>query len=749
MQNDVRSDDYRLVIGTDKGDVVQSKTENITYMGFTDDAAQLRMTINDKFIVGYFIYKNERYYLEPLNGFIPDSPNDLFVFYRSQDVIPNPNVKCGLTDVDNKTIELNNDNKSKFRDLLTQTGCLNIRTAIASDYDLYANKYGSNISAVMNQQISVLNNVNADYASAFNKVITFSIVVNYVSTSPSSSLETTLTATTSSGTLLTNFNTWASNGGFGVVHDIGSLWLRRAFDGGNGTIGLAYTPGVCSAAHYNILNGDFTTSNGFYGQLQAHESGHNFGCQHDAANTPYIMAPSINTGGSVITTWSPASIAAVNAQIAMPQCQKGSLALQGSPEANFTINATECKNSNIALNDASGFSPTSWSWSMPGGIPSSANSQNTSVSYSTTGAKNISLNVANAGCSGFTSSSITKTINIINFMHPTAACAIGSTNTATAFPGFDGYLTGIYNVTLGTINNTTLSAWGDGTAYIDFSCAQFATLSNITSPISISVTVGSFNSEFVRVFVDLNNDGIFQAGELLLSTSAGKGTISGTITIPNTAVRNTLLRMRVMSDINPPSGCTTPTYGQVEDYGLLISASFLPVELVNFNAINKGNENILDWNTASEINSSRFVIQKSKDGQNFTDIGTVKAAGTSTTAQSYVFTDTNPYVGINYYRLNQVDMDGKEEFSKIVSVVWMSEGQHIFSIYPNPTQDILTVDHTGTVETFEIVNTLGQIIKTIKPTGNTGQTEIKTTELISGIYFLRVNQNEIVRFVKD
>ncbi len=746
IQNDIRSPDYRLIIGTDKGDVLAAKTENITYMGYTDDAAQVRMTINDKFIVGYFIYQNESYYLEPLNGLISGTPNDLFVFYRSTDVIPNPNIKCGLTQVEDKTTDLsNNTNKSSFRELLVQTGCLNIRLAIASDFDLYANKFGSSSTAVTNQSIAILNNVISDYASAFNKAITFTIVTNYVSTSAATSLETALTDTTASITLLSHFTTWASNGGFGVFHDLGSLWLRRTLDGGSGTVGLAWVAGVCSPNNrYNILNQNFTGATvGHFGAVQAHEIGHNFSCNHDASGSSFIMAPSVNTSVSPPTTWSAASISSVNTRIATSQCQTGTTALQGTPTANFTLNSTECISSNIPLTDASGYAPTAWNWTMSGGTPTSASTQNTSVSYSTTGPKSITLDASNSTCNGFPSNSVTKTVTIINYLHPTATCTINMTNTGTTA----NFGLGIYNVTLGSINKSSSSAFIDGVAYNDYSCSQFATLSTINNPISISVTVGSPNPENVKVFVDLNNDGVFQGGELLFSAS-GTNTISGTITIPNTAVRNTLIRMRIVSDFNSVSSCSTPTYGQVEDYGLLVTANVLPVELVNFTGTNKGDKNILNWQTASELNNSHFVVQKSKDGQNFSHIGTVKGSGTSTTAHAYDFTDAVPYFGINYYRLNQVDNDGKTVFSKIISVIRLIEGARILSIYPNPTQDKLTVEHASSVEMFEIVNTLGQIMTTVKPKIGTNQTDIATTELGTGIYFLRVNQTEMIRFVK-
>ncbi len=294
-QNDIRSADYRFVFGTEKGNIVQPKPENITYLGFTDDAAQVRMTINDKFIVGYFVYKNEQYYLEPLKGLIADTPNDLFIFYRSKDILPNPNIKCGLTEVDEKTIESGKNNqKSTFRELLTQTGCLNIRLAIAFDFDLYANRYSSDATAVMNQAIAVTNNMALDYANDFNRPIIYTIVTIYVSTSAGTSLETALGTTTNSNDLLSKFRFWAYgtnmlDGGFGIVHDLGTVWIKRAFDNSSGIIGLSYKPGICLSNPYSILNGNFTTAIGYFGVLQAHEFGHNFGCEHDAANSGFIM----------------------------------------------------------------------------------------------------------------------------------------------------------------------------------------------------------------------------------------------------------------------------------------------------------------------------------------------------------------------------------------------------------------------------------------------------------------------------
>jgi hypothetical protein len=174
----------------------------------------------------------------------------------------------------------------------------------------------------------------------------------------------------------------------------------------------------------------------------------------------------------------------------------------------------------------------------------------------------------------------------------------------------------------------------------------------------------------------------------------------------------------------------------------------LPIELTAFAAINKGDKNILNWETASERNSSHFVVQKSKDGVNFVDIATVKAHGSTGTPQYYDLIDAAPYRGINYYRLQQVDVDGSSEASKIVSVKWLKDGKQSVSMYPNPTDKLLTVEHTNAVKTIEVVNALGQILTMIQVPEASVQTNITTADLSKGIYFLRINQTDMVRFVK-
>ncbi len=151
---------------------------------------------------------------------------------------------------------------------------------------------------------------------------------------------------------------------------------------------------------------------------------------------------------------------------------------------------------------------------------------------------------------------------------PTAAtCLPGKASSSLA----SAYGMGIYNVTLGSINNTT-GGYADG--YKDYSCGLGTTLT-VSTPTAISIRNGTLVSENVRVWIDYNNDGAFGTGELAFS-SDNKMLHTGTITPPASATLNTGLRMRVASDYSDttiPTPCSTPQFSQDEDYTVTLVAN--------------------------------------------------------------------------------------------------------------------------------------------------------------------------------
>lgn len=109
----------------------------------------------------------------------------------------------------------------------------------------------------------------------------------------------------------------------------------------------------------------------------------------------------------------------------------------------------------------------------------------------------------------------------------------------------------------------------------------------------------------------------------------------------------------------------------------------LPVELVSFHAEAENGNVVINWSTATEQNSDRFVVERSQDGVFFEDVATVQAAGNSSTYRNYTTVDDAPLFGSSYYRLRQWDLDGTQSESPITAVHVKGEGATI-KVYPNP-----------------------------------------------------------------
>ncbi|MNK08683.1 hypothetical protein D3C87_266260 [compost metagenome] len=116
----------------------------------------------------------------------------------------------------------------------------------------------------------------------------------------------------------------------------------------------------------------------------------------------------------------------------------------------------------------------------------------------------------------------------------------------------------------------------------------------------------------------------------------------------------------------------------------------LPVKLAKFVAKTESNSVLLTWETLTELNSDKFVVERSTDGMLFLPVGDVKAKGSSTQQISYSLRDKNPQSGINYYRLKQVDLDGAIEYSS-PSVIDFKFNKLELTLYPNPVSEKLYI----------------------------------------------------------
>jgi len=169
----------------------------------------------------------------------------------------------------------------------------------------------------------------------------------------------------------------------------------------------------------------------------------------------------------------------------------------------------------------------------------------------------------------------------------------------------------------------------------------------------------------------------------------------------------------------------------------------LPVTLLNFTAALNGKSVLLQWTTSKEINTKTFVVQRSHDGSNFDNIGTVNAIGNSTEKTSYQFTDVaalNTTANKLYYRLQMVDKDGRSTYSKIATINFNSDKQ--FVIYPNPVKDQLLVSSNGSLSRIEmrITDQNGRIVykQQLENMQAGSGNKINVAKLQKGVYYLQI-----------
>jgi hypothetical protein len=179
---------------------------------------------------------------------------------------------------------------------------------------------------------------------------------------------------------------------------------------------------------------------------------------------------------------------------------------------------------------------------------------------------------------------------------------------------------------------------------------------------------------------------------------------------------------------------------------ILVPDQTLPIDWQSFTGTTDNKFNYLNWVTASELNSSHFEVQRSKDGILFENIGSVTAAGMSNSPRTYNHTDRNPYVGINYYRIRMVEIDGTDAYSNVIAleIKDMSNG---YVVYPNPTADVITYqfssDKSEDVQ-VELLDMLGRVIfdKTYNAVGGINQIMLDLKIYPSGSYLMRAKRKQ-------
>jgi len=168
------------------------------------------------------------------------------------------------------------------------------------------------------------------------------------------------------------------------------------------------------------------------------------------------------------------------------------------------------------------------------------------------------------------------------------------------------------------------------------------------------------------------------------------------------------------------------------------AADVLPINLISFTANAINNKVALSWQTANEINADYFTVQRSKDGINWEAIAKVASNGANASGTiSYSMDDGNPYEGASYYRIIEVDTDGRQTYSDIRLVNFEGPSSAI-TVYPNPATDNINISlpETGNY-LIRLINVNGQLVNNYT-IANSDHILLNVSPIPAGVYFIHI-----------
>jgi len=247
---------------------------------------------------------------------------------------------------------------------------------------------------------------------------------------------------------------------------------------------------------------------------------------------------------------------------------------------------------------------------------------------------------------------------------------------------------------------------------------------------SLSNTVGLALDTYGNLYIgDQNNQRIRKVDTKgIITTLVGNGTqgYSGDGGIPTSA------------ELNNPYGIALDALGNLyiadTDNSRIrkISGIVTPITLLKYTTNKQENNILLSWQTATEINTSHFNIQRSTNGKDFTTIGKVNAKGASTyTYNDPLTTDDSRFTKL-YYRLQIVDNNGVLSYSEVRELSIVNSQ---FSITPNPAKDNVTISGTN-LKQVKLLDNQCRVVA-VKESANSNSVSIPVSHIAKGIYMVQ------------
>lgn len=207
------------------------------------------------------------------------------------------------------------------------------------------------------------------------------------------------------------------------------------------------------------------------------------------------------------------------------------------------------------------------------------------------------------------------------------------------------------------------------------------------------------------------------------------------------------------------AGCVTVGTFGVEDaiggsdgLGTVVAGdcnTLLPVDLMDLGVETSGTDLVVVWKTASEINNQGFEVQRSTDGKKFKKVGFISGRGTSYEINDYSYTDKDAKSNqMYYYRLKQVDFDGRFDFTRVVSAkVTSKQATEVFDIFPNPASNgaelniSLNAEQSVAVKIFDQRGNVMSQQNHQLAAGN-HMLRLDLLDMATGLYFVQTQVNE-------
>lgn len=254
---------------------------------------------------------------------------------------------------------------------------------------------------------------------------------------------------------------------------------------------------------------------------------------------------------------------------------------------------------------------------------------------------------------------------------------------------------------------------------------------------NLSITVGAYDGTNGTIITIRSNNGPVPGNAIydLRLTLVGVKVTGG---IPPNVLSNAL---------SSGIGTNNPTNDNANT-PVAVTPGALPVSLVSFTAKALEDRTVgLAWTTSLETNNKGFLIERSKDLKGFEKVGEVTELGANSSAtKNYQLTDLTPYQGTSYYRLTQMDLDGKSTVFPVVSVV-LRDGA--YGVFPNPVisdqQFRLSLDEPETAQ-LHFYGADGRVLPVQKLGVESGNLLLKVSgKLSTGVYILTVDERGLTR----